>query len=79
MSSGHDDVVGAPVLSRQLLKERLLSSARREKTERIYEIMGRVIEISKREEIPTSLAADHMAEERLASVRGVRQIFRGQR
>ncbi|MFQ6027088.1 MAG: Glu/Leu/Phe/Val dehydrogenase dimerization domain-containing protein [Dehalococcoidia bacterium] len=49
----------------------------REKTERIYEIMERVIGISKREEIPTALAADRMAEERLTSVRGVRQIFRG--
>jgi leucine dehydrogenase len=49
----------------------------REKTERIYEIMGRVIEISRREEIPTAQAADHLAEERIASVRGIKSIYRG--
>ena len=49
----------------------------REKTERIYEIMTRVIETSKREEIPTSLAADRLAEERIAGVRSIRQIYRG--
>ena len=48
----------------------------REKTERIYEIMERVIHTSKREEIPTALAADHLAEERLASVRGIRNVRR---
>ncbi len=48
----------------------------REKTERIYEVMERVIHTSKREEIPTFMAADHLAEERLASVRGVRQLRR---
>lgn len=53
------------------------SDRAREQTERIYETMGRVIEISKRQEIPTSQAADHLAQERLDSVRGVRQIFRG--
>jgi leucine dehydrogenase len=49
----------------------------REKTERIYDIMGRLIEVSRREAIPTALAADHIAEERIASVRGIRSIYRG--
>ena len=48
----------------------------REKTERIYEIMGNVIRTSQAEEIPTAAAADRLAEERLASVRGVRSIHR---
>ncbi len=49
----------------------------REKTERIYEIISRVIETSNREEIPTSQAADKLAEQRIASVRGIKHIFRG--
>ena len=49
----------------------------REKTERVYEIMGRVISISKTEEIPTAKAADRLAEERLKSVRGIRPVYRG--
>jgi leucine dehydrogenase len=48
----------------------------REQTERIYEIMARVIQISKNEEIPTAKAADRMAEERLASVRAIRKLHR---
>lgn len=48
----------------------------REKTERIYEIMERVIHTSKREEIPTFMAADRLAEDRLASIRGVRTMHR---
>ena len=48
----------------------------REKTERIYEIMGSVIRTSQAEEIPTAAAADRLAEERLASVRGVRRLHR---
>ena len=48
----------------------------REQTERIYEIMGRVIQISKNEEIATSKAADRLAEERLASVRAIRKMYR---
>ena len=48
----------------------------REKTERIYEVMERVIHTSRREEIPTFMAADRLAEDRLASVRGVRQLRR---
>ncbi len=48
----------------------------REKTERIYEIMERVIAISKREEIPTAKAADRLAEDRLNSVRSIRQVYR---
>ena len=49
----------------------------REKTERVYEIMERVISISKSDEIPTAKAADRMAEERLKSVRGIRPVYRG--
>ena len=48
----------------------------REKTERIYEIMGSVIRASQAEEIPTSAAADRLAEERLNGVRGIRSIHR---
>jgi leucine dehydrogenase len=48
----------------------------REKTERIYDTMGRVIQISKEEEIPTARAADRLAEERLASVRAMKRKFR---
>ncbi len=48
----------------------------REKTERIYGIIGKVIDISKREEIPTALAADRLAETRLASVRSIKGIYR---
>ena len=48
----------------------------REKTERIYGTMERVIAISKREEIPTAKAADRLAEDRLRSVRAIRQVYR---
>jgi leucine dehydrogenase len=48
----------------------------REKTERIYEIMGRVIQMSKLEEIPTSKAADQLAEARLKSVRAIKNVYR---
>ena len=48
----------------------------REKTERIYEVMERVIHTSKREEIPTFMAADRLAEDRLASVRDIRRLRR---
>ena len=52
------------------------SDRAREQTERIYEIMDRVIQLSKKEEIPTAKAADRLAEERLASVRAIRKIYR---
>ena len=45
-------------------------------TERIYETMERVIRISSRDEIPTSQAADRLAEERIDAVRRVRGIYR---
>ena len=48
----------------------------REQTERIYEIMGQVIHLSKNEEIPTAKAADRLAEARLASVRAIRKLYR---
>ena len=56
---------------------RLYSPERaREKTERIYEITGRVIAMARREEIPTYRAADRLAEERLASVRRIKPMHR---
>jgi len=48
----------------------------REKTERIYELMGRVIRVSVQEEISTARAADRIAEERLASVRAIKTLYR---
>lgn len=48
----------------------------REKTERIYEIMGQVIARAKSEEVPTAGAADRLAEERVNSVRKVKKIYR---
>jgi leucine dehydrogenase len=48
----------------------------REKTERIYETMARVIQIAKEEEIPTARAADRLAEERLESVRSIKRKYR---
>ena len=48
----------------------------REKTERIFEIMTNVIKTSQAQEIPTAAAADHLAEERLNSVRGIRTLHR---
>jgi leucine dehydrogenase len=50
------------------------SGRAREKTERIYEIMGRVIQISQDEEIPTSKAADRLVRQRLESVRSVKNL-----
>ena len=48
----------------------------REKTERIYEIMEQVIQISLTQEIPTSQAADRLAEQRLNSVRSIKKLYR---
>ena len=48
----------------------------REKTERIYEIIGRVIEMSQSQEIAPALAADRLAEQRLNSVRSIKKLFR---
>ena len=48
----------------------------REKTERIYETMGRIVRMSKLEEIPTSKAADQLAEGRLKSVRAIKNVYR---
>ncbi len=48
----------------------------REKTERIYELMGRVIQVSTQEEISTVRAADRIAEDRLASVRSIKTLYR---
>ena len=48
----------------------------REKTERVYEITQRVIAISKEEEVPTYRAADRLVEDRLASVRKIKPMYR---
>ena len=48
----------------------------REQTERIYDTIGRVIQVSKSEEIPTAQAADRLAENRLDAVRALRKIYR---
>ena len=48
----------------------------REKTERIYEIMERVIATAQAEKRPTAQAADRIAEERLAAVRGLKNLYR---
>ena len=48
----------------------------REKTERIYDTIGRVIQVSKSEELPTAQAADRLAEDRIASVKAMRRIHR---
>ncbi|MFV8827987.1 branched-chain amino acid dehydrogenase [Alkalihalobacterium sp. APHAB7] len=45
------------------------------KVEGIYENIEKVIEISKRDEIPTYLAADRMAEERIRRMRNSRKQF----
>jgi leucine dehydrogenase len=49
----------------------------RQQTERIYEQMAAVLTTSSKKEISTARAADLLAERRLASVRGVRHVWRG--
>lgn len=49
----------------------------REKTERIHEIMGRVISAAQSQEISTAAAADRLAEERLGGVRRIRAMHSG--
>jgi len=49
----------------------------RERTERIYDIMENVIDLSKNKNIATYEAADLMAEERLASVQNIKDIYSG--
>ena len=49
----------------------------REKTEKIYDIMTDIINVSNKEEITTSKAADTLAENRINSVKSVKQIYRG--
>ena len=44
----------------------------RAKTERIYQVVERVIETSRREDIPTTWAANRLAEERLTAARSAR-------
>ena len=45
------------------------------KVEGIYQTINKVIEISKRDQIPTYLAADRLAEERIARMRNSRSQF----
>ena len=47
-----------------------------EKTERIYETTERVVHLAAKEEIPTYLAADRLAEERIKAVKGIRPFYR---
>lgn len=49
----------------------------RQQTERIYEQMAAVLTTSSKKEMSTARAADLLAEKRLASVRNVRQVWRG--
>ena len=49
----------------------------RQQTERIYEQMAAVLATSSKKEVSTARAADLLAERRLASVRGVRHVWRG--
>jgi leucine dehydrogenase len=49
----------------------------REMTERIYETMEQVLNLASNDETPTSRAADRLAKQRIASIRGVRGIYRG--
>jgi len=48
----------------------------RDKTEKIYDIVKTVIAVSKQEGITTSKAADTIAERRIESVKGIKQIYR---
>ena len=48
----------------------------REMTERIYDTIERVLDISSREEIPTAEAADRLAKARISAVKGIRSIYR---
>jgi leucine dehydrogenase len=48
----------------------------KERTERIYEIIGRVIQMSRDEDIPTSQGADRMVKQRLDSVRSIKSMYR---
>ena len=45
----------------------------KEKVSRIYENMGRVFEISERDKVPTYIAADRIAEERIAKIAEVKK------
>jgi leucine dehydrogenase len=49
----------------------------REKTLRIYETMEKVLDIARRDGVSTSQAADHLAQERIRAVGGLRPIYRG--
>jgi leucine dehydrogenase len=48
----------------------------REVTERIFETIERVMQISRREDIPTYVAANRLAEQRLEAVRSLKSIYR---
>ena len=48
----------------------------RELTERIYDTLERVIDISRNDDVPTNVAADRLAERRLRAVRGLKRLDR---
>ena len=48
-----------------------------EMTERIYGTTERVLSIASKDAISTAKAADRLAEERISSVRGIKEIYRG--
>ncbi len=47
-----------------------------EKAAGIFDTVRRVVEVAQREKVTTAAAADHLAEERLASVRALREVRR---
>ena len=47
-----------------------------EMTERIYETTERVLNVALKDEIPTAQAADRLANERISSVRSIKEIYR---
>lgn len=51
----------------------------RKKAGGIYESILRIFDIAKRERLPTYLAADHLAEQRIAAVSGLKRMWTGGR
>ncbi len=48
------------------------------KASKIYDAVARLITISKRDDIPTHIAADRMAEERINHIRDIKKIYKGE-
>ena len=59
-------------------KSRLQPRARRPHDRAIYDIMGNIFQLAKRDNIPTYKAADRMAEERIAAIGRVKLPDMGQ-